>query len=526
MKKLIKFKQLSAFLSLVLLAVPFNSCTDLEAEVFSDLTPSNFPSGEIDVVASFASAYTTLYNFQNHGGYMSSIEIASDEACIPQRGSDWFDGGIWLRQHRHQYNALEGHLNGAWTFLYRGALQANSVIELLNGPAGQAALDETRRSIFTAEARALRALFYYWLIDAFGDVPLALEGVENFDPAPRRTPRAEVYNFIVTELEEASSVLPRQQTYARFNYYAAQALLSRVYLNGEVLAGQNNYQKAIDAANNVIGGPYRLLDDYHANFGPDNDNGLTGTDENILVIPYDPVNAPGFNLPQMTLHYNSQATFNLQDQPWNGYCTLQEFYESYDDADRRKGVYGDASVPGNFLAGPQFAADGVSPILDGTFDDPDGPELVYTPEINELEPGAYRQAGARIYKFRFENGSPNTISNDFPLIRYSEVLLNKAEAIHRLRAGDPEALMLVNMVRARAYGSTSNNFATLTDDNLLAERGRELFFEGHRRSDLIRFGRYGSPWWEKPASDASKQVFPVPANQINGNPNLTQNPGY
>ncbi len=521
-----KLRSIAGLLFVALLAIPFNSCTDLEPEVFSDLTPANFPASEGDIIAAFASAYTNLYGFQNHGGYMSSIEVASDEAAIPQKGSDWFDGGIWLRQHRHQYDANEPHLNGSWLFLYRGALQCNSVIQLINGPAGQAALNEQQRAAFAAEMRALRALFYFWLIDAFGDVPLVTGAEETIDTEPSRTPQAEVFNFIVAELQEASASLSREPIYARFNYYGAQTLLSRVLLNAERFTGTARNADAAAAAGNVIGGPHRLLDDYHANFGPDNDNGLRGTAENILVIPYDEINAQGFNLPQMTLHYSSQATFNLQDQPWNGYTTLQEFYESYDDADKRKGVYGDASVSGNFLAGPQFAADGVTPILDGTADDPDGPAIVFTPEINELEPGAYRQGGARIYKFRFRQGSPNTISNDFPLIRYSEALLNRAEALWRDNPSNPEALMLVNMVRERAYGNSNSNFTSLSADNLLAERGRELFFEGHRRSDLIRFGRYGSPWWEKPVSSPDKEVFPIPQPQLNANRNLTQNPGY
>lgn len=511
------------------MAIPFNSCTDLEAEVFSDLTPANFPTGEVDVIAAFASCYTNLYGYQNHGGYMSSIQIASDENAIPQRGSDWFDGGIWLRQHRHEYDPTEGHLNGAWQFLYTGALQCNDVINLINGPAGQAAVSEEQRAAFVAELRALRALFYYWLIDAFGDVPLVTDDPETVVLQPTRTPRAEVYNYIVAELEDASRSLSREtgvSTYARFNYYAAQALLSRVYLNAEVHTGSARLADAIAAADNVIGGPYSLTDDYHANFATDNDNGFAGTSENLLVIPYDPILAPGFNIPQMTLHYGSQQTFNTEEQPWNGYCTLADFYNSYDDNDKRKGVSGDQTTPGNFLAGPQFASDGVTPILDGTFDDPGGAELVFTPEINELQPGAHRQAGARVFKFNIPLGTSRNLPNDFTLIRYAEVLLNKAEALHRQSAGNAEALMLVNMIRERAYGDASNNLTSLDDDSLLAERGRELFFEGHRRSDLIRFGRYGDAWWEKPASDPTKEIFPIPMDQINANRNLSQNPGY
>jgi hypothetical protein len=447
-----KFRSIAAALVLLLLAIPFNSCTDLDAEVFSDLTPSNFPTGEVDVIASFASCYTNLYGFQNHGGYMSSIQIASDETMIPQRGSDWFDGGIWLRQHQHTYSANEGHINGAWQFLYRGALQCNDVINLINGPAGQAAVTEEQRAAFVAELRSLRAYFYFLLIDAFGDVPLVTDDPETVTLQPARTPRAEVFNYIVTELEDASSSLSREagvSTYGRFNYYAAQALLSRVYLNAEVHTGTAQWDKAADAAQNVIDGPYELTADYHANFAPDNDNGFMSTTENILVIPYDPIIAPGFNLVQMTLHYNSQNTFGLEETPWNGYCSLQEFYESYDAEDLRRGVPGDTDTPGNFLVGQQFTMDGDS-IFDG--EDADGVPipLKFTPEVNELQPNADRTAGARVFKFKFPQGSGQSLPNDFPLLRYAEVLLNRAEALWRQNPGNSEALMLVNMVRNRA----------------------------------------------------------------------------
>ncbi|PHI21931.1 RagB/SusD family nutrient uptake outer membrane protein [Lewinellaceae bacterium SD302] len=522
MNKLLKLRPLAALLVTAMLAIPFNSCTDLEAEVYSDLTPENFPTGELDVIASFASCYTNLYGYQNHNGYMSSIEIASDEAMIPQRGNDWFDGGIWLRQHQHQYNPSEGHINSAWTFLYRGALQCNDVINLLNSEAGRAAVSEADRLQFIGELRSLRALFYFWLIDAFGDVPLVTGDEEAVDVQPTRTPRADIFNFIVSEVEDAKGSLSRevgQATYARFNYFGAEALLSRFYLNAEVMTGTARWAEAAAAAERAMDGPYELESDYHANFAPDNDQSFAGTSENMLVIPYDPILATGFNLPQMTLHYNSQATFGLEETPWNGYCSLQEFYESYDDNDLRKGEINNQTTPGNFLAGQQFDQNGDS-IFDGNT------PLFFNPEVNELFPNAERTAGVRIFKFHFPDGSAQNLPNDFPLIRYAEVLLNRAEALFRQNSGDAEALMLVNMVRNRAYGDEDNGYDSLNEDRLLAERGRELFFEGHRRTDLIRFDRYGDEWDFKPASDATKQIFPIPADQLNANRNLTQNPGY
>ena len=235
----------------------------------------------------------------------------------------------------------------------------------------------------------------------------------------------------------------------------------------------------------------------------------------MFTLPYDANNGGGFNLAQMTLHYESQKTFDLVDQPWNGYAALEEFYNSYDDADLRKD---------NFIAGPQFASDGVTRLSDeaGYDGDPDGVEVDFTPSINELEPNAFRQAGARIGKFEFAIGAQPNLDNDFPIFRYADVILMKAEV--RLRRGDAAGgLAFVNQVRSRAGVPA---YTELTLDNLLAERGRELFAEGWRRSDLIRFNRFNAPWWEKPASAPTRNRFPIPLNQRQSNPNLTQNPGY
>jgi starch-binding outer membrane protein, SusD/RagB family len=235
----------------------------------------------------------------------------------------------------------------------------------------------------------------------------------------------------------------------------------------------------------------------------------------MFTLPYDANNAGGFNIHQMTFHYSTQQTFELQEQPWNGYTALEEFYNSYEEEDVRKN---------SLREGPQFRSDGVTPIIDASAEanDPDGPEINFTPNINELAPNALRQAGTRVNKFEIQLGAAPNLSNDFPIFRYSDALLMKAEAAWR-QGKSAVALQFVNQVRERA------NVAPLTaldPDILLAERGRELFAEGHRRSDLIRFGKYNDAWWEKAQSAPFRNLFPIPENQLQANPNLTQNPGY
>jgi hypothetical protein len=140
-----------------------------------------------------------------------------------------------------------------------------------------------------------------------------------------------------------------------------------------------------------------------------------------------------------------------------------------------------------------------------------------------LAPNAFRQAGVRVGKFEFASGAGPSLSNDYPLFRLGEIILTKAEAA--LRQGKTAAaLAAANQIRTRA-GMPA--YTSLTLDELYNERGREMFAEASRRTDAIRFGKWGQPWWEKAASNATvRGIFPIPQNQLNANPKLKQNPGY
>lgn len=493
------------------------SCTNLDEELFDTVTGDNFFKTDEEFISALGAAYTQLYAIGNHGNFMSSNEVASDEAMIPQRGQDWFDGGVWLRQHRHEYNAEEGQLNGAWNVLYGGVSTCNRLIAQFE------ALATPATDPFIAELKALRGYFYWQLLDMFGNIPV-ITSFADADPNPPTVNRSDVYNFLVNDLEAEVPKLTQEiggATYGRMQFYAAQALLAKIYLNAEVYTGTAQWDKAIAACDQIINsGIYSLEGDYFANFNRNNG----GSSENIFAVPYDEVFAQGFNLPMMTLHYTSIDTWNFTAQPWNGWCSLEEFYNSYEDADLRKGKWGDQKTRGNFLAGPQLNSAGKQLEDSGAEDnDPDGAGVVFTPEINEHFPNALRQAGVRIGKFEFVNGGRENLSNDFPIFRYGDILLMKAEALWRKNPGDAMALALVNQVRTRAGVAP---FTELTADNLLAERGREMFYENHRRTDLIRFGQYNKAWDFKPASDPSKNIYPIPRAQLDANPNLRQNPGY
>lgn len=505
-----RVKILSKGLLIVLgLMTVTNSCTNLDEELYSTIASEKFFKTDGDFLAAVGSAYTQLYGAGNHNAMWSIQEVSSDEMIIPQRGGDWEDGGQWLRMHKHEYNAKEESFNNAWNFCFGGVLACNRLTQQLTEKA-----DPAKAAPFLIELKALRAVYYYWLLDLFGNVPI----VDVFPVAgnPPTKTRAEVYAFIEKEM---AAVLPQLSknvdgsTYGRVNYWTLKAYQAKLYLNAKVYSGTAKNAEALAACNEITGSAkYSLESNFSANFKEKND----GSKENIFVVPYDFAKAQGFNWGQMTLHYVSQSTYNLQDQPWNGYCSLTEFYNSFDNADIRKKA--------NFVAGPQFSADGVRLVDDkAEANDPDGKPLTYTPEINELFPSALRQAGVRIGKYEFANGAKPNLSNDFVLMRYADIILMKAECL--LNAGDKAgAIVEVNKIRARASAPALTDLTAVT---LLAERGREMFAEGWRRQDMIRFGTYTGTFQFKTAVDKPCAiVFPIPQNQLNTNPALVQNECY
>jgi starch-binding outer membrane protein, SusD/RagB family len=511
-------KKIWKLVSIITATLTVVACTDLEEELKGDFT-STFPTtqfGSTNVNKptpndGLGGAFARVLNgTANHGSYFSVQEVSTDEAVITQKGGDWFDGGIWLRMHRHEFDPQVGGINGAWGDSYGGITQCN---QLLASTDPQVSTPGAK-----AQLRFLRAYFYWRLLDVFGNVKITTQPLVD---VPQST-RIQVYNFVEAELLAAIPDLPAgKQDYGRANKAGAYALLSRLYLNAKVYKGLPDFatadlDAAIAAADQVINsGLYSLDAEYKDVFDPDN----VEASEHIFVAPFDENTGGGMNFAQMTLHYPSQLTYDLRDQPWNGYSTLEEFYNSYEAADERRTQ--------NFIVGPQVDLNG-TPILDLAFDpdDEDGAPINYTPEINQLAPSGSRQAGARLGKFNFKIGQIPEQDNDFPLLRLGEVLLNKAEAQFRK---DGSGAATINLLRARAGVAP---LGALTEGVILAERGRELFQEALRRTDLIRFGAWSNAWWEKPNTSGKPHqiLMPIPIEQINAtagtaNP-LTQNPGY
>ena len=522
-------KHLNKFLILALVCVGF-SCTDLNESLNSDFTssfdPNNPGYGESENVNQpvpsdgMNAAFSQLLGgTAGHNGYFSVAEIPTDQVVITQKGGDWFDGGIWLNMHRHDFRSTNPGLNNAWGANYGGVSQINQLL-------ADGGLDANQR----AQLRTLRAYFYWRLTDMFGRIKIITEpGVDS-----PQVDRPEVFDFIVSEMQAALPDLNESAGYSRISKGAANALLTRMYLNGEVYTrpypytpgtGTTYWQEAIDAADEVINsGQYELAQTYDDAFGPAN----VGSSEHIFIVPFDEATGQGMNLAQMTLHYPSQLTYDLAEQPWNGYSSLEAFYNSFSDDDVRKEEF--------FVAGPQTDLDG-NPILDVAFNPENEAEtgdteslaaINYTPAINELAPNGARQAGVRLGKFSFKLGQQANMDNDYPLLRYGDVLLMKAEAVARRdnNWSNGTTLMLVNDIRERAG---LEDVTSLTEEEFFAERGKEMFIESIRRTDMIRFERWGDAWWEKGAHSAPHlNIMPIPNPQIlaTEDGSLTQHPDY
>lgn len=535
--KLLSFKAYSIIGALFFTA----SCTNLDEKelLYDRVTSDNFGKTDAEIVSLIAAAYTNLYgNFGSSSGIMSLQEVTTDEIVVPTRGPDWGDGGHWVRLKLHTYKPNDPQMNSTWDFLFKGVNTCNRVFTILE-PIGTPSSKK-----FISELKALRAIYYYWLLDLYGNVPISTDFTKT-DP-PANNTRKEVYDFVEKELIAALPDLQKtgpndNATYGRVNYYTAQAVLAKLYLNAQVYTGTAQWDKAIAACDEIISSNrYALMPNYKDNFKKEN----KGSSEFIWVVPYDEIQATGFNLPHLTLHMANQDTYQMGGQPWNGWASVQEFYNSYIDPAQNPGPQG--TVVGldpkgtpttgtldkrlsNFIVGPQYRADGVSPLLDGAADvtDPDGPQINFTPYVNELQPGAWRQSGARIGKWEFYRGMTGQLSNDWVIFRFADILLTKAEAIARKNANwnDPVALAIVNQIRT-IHGGV-DPYTTMNAEKFLAERGREMFFEITKRQDMIRFDTYNSAFRFHPA-DASKHVnlFPIPETQLNANKNLKQNPGY
>lgn len=474
------------------------SCTKLDEEIYDKIPAENYPENSDQVATLSVNAYKRLQNMaDDNGWWFLAQEISSDEMCGPTRGADWYDGGKWVDMYTHTWtNDIEG-VNRMWSLFWDGINECNRTIGSLR------AIGESEEIMAKiGELEVLRSFFYYLLIDNYGDTPYTTQIMsEGFQPS--KVSREVIYDSLVYTVEKNLKYLNPGDLKYMANKNMAYALLAKLYLNAEVYTGTPQWQKAEQYCDSVIAGPYSLVNDVTSPFATNNED----NSEIIFSIPYDEDNFQGFRLHMRTLHYQSNLTYNMSVGPWNGFAIVPTFFDVYEDQDLRKQSW--------FLWGPQYAADG-SEIIESVTGEPldIDPYLPALSMGDGFTPAQIRTTGARIIKYEIKMGAKENLSNDFPLFRLTDFYLMKAECEIRLGNNGDE---WVNPIRVRA-GVDPFNGCTL--DQLLEERGREMYAEGHRRQDLIRFGKYGQAWWEKEAHGPERNTFPIPQWAIDGNPNL------
>ena len=473
-----------------------------------DMNAGNTP----DVTALLTESYKTLLNV--HSSANSPVaEHVSDELIAPTRGGDWDDNGAWRALHLHTWDADHSTLASYFNNLASGLFSATDLLQFSPNPQQE------------AEARYIRAFYVFMICDGWGQVPMREPGAPLAD-IPTVMSSSEAIDFVISELKAIMPNLPDFVHPWVANKAAANALLAKAYLNKAVFesADRKTFTFPAEDMTSVItysdaiinSGKFDLEANYFENFTYDN-----GTNSTELIFCCN--NIAGIQSNSMRAFWMSGLHYNQTPSGWNGFTTLADFYNSFDATDTRRGMelpdlkatYG---LRAGLLYGQQYNKDGVA------LKDRQGNPLFFTLESPIIVSGAALEvSGVRIMKFIPPATNEDVPGNKFPFFRYADVLLMKAEALMRT-SNNAGALDIVNQLRT-VRGAPP--LATIDETSLLAERGRELYDEGWRRQDLVRFGKFLLPFGGKPTTDDPIYLlFPFPSAQIVANPSLKQNPGY
>jgi starch-binding outer membrane protein, SusD/RagB family len=513
------------------------SCS-LNPEIMDPLSEAPPTSSGAPAPPSISTVYEQLNQLVGQYGYQALQEHSSDELMGPTRGTDWDDFGTWRRLHLHTWAGDHNQINDTWNGLNGALFQTTLVAESGTG-------------LVKAEGQFLRGFFRFLVCDLYGQVQIRPASAAA-NVIPNVVPRSAIIDSIIAEVEAAIPALPafNGSNRAQATKEAAYALLAKAYLNRAVYKAdptnpQGPYTFAATDMNKVIqycdliaaNANIKLNDYYWDNFRWDNG---TRSSENIFIRKNggDTRAGNGANLVWQTCmggHYNQRPS------GWNGFTTLSDFYDSFQDGDERKNdsLEGFTSIVGptvGFLEGRAYGPVNPSnPRQPGNIGNPVGPlfdragnPLLFTRNVSIFFNGEAQ--GIRVLKFPLEPASINDggwgSANEFPFLRFADVRLMKAEAI--LRGGSPtggeNAKSIVNAIQASREGKVDG---TVGLNEVLAERGRELYLEGWRRNDLVRFGKFNDPVQERPTRSAGyKVVYPIPLIALSSNPNLKQNFGY
>jgi len=461
---------------------------------------------------------------ENFGNYLRQYwdlqELPTDEAIMA-----WDDATI-KDFHYQTWSPNDVFLTALYSRIFYTITISNEFIRNADEAIGSASgtfLSDLKA--FKAEARFIRALAYWHAIDMFGNVPFVTEADLPGAFFPQRITRADLFNYIESELKgiDVDLVAARQNEYARADKGAAWFLLAKLYLNAKVYIGTEKYTEALTYINRVIAAGYTLDGNYAKLFDADNNT----SPEIVFPIAFDGQNTQQYGGMTFLLHASNGGGMPLYgiDGGWGGIRTIKDFVSKFDITES------------NFASTTQYQGSDKRGMF--YFDN-----STWQWEITNVS--TFTQ-GIGVTKFKNVTSSggaaPNAhvtfVSTDFPMFRLADAYLMYAEAVVRGGSGGDisTAVGYINALRQRAYGNSNGNItsADVTLSFLLDERGRELYWEGHRRTDLVRFGQLtnGSYIWtwkggvkNGALTNSYRDLYPIPINDLNANPNLKQNTGY
>lgn len=489
-----------------------NSYKSFAAKIYAGyaVTGQEGPFGNPDIVG-FEDEGFTDYIRQ----YWQLQELSTEEAII-----GWNDPGL-QDLNAHIWTPSNAFIGILYNRIYFQIALANEFIkQSADGLLSQRGIEGTTKEeiqFFRSEVRFLRALSYWHAIDLYGNAPLVTEEQELGAFLPKQGSRQQLFDYVVNELNAILPSLKDMGTnqYGRADKGAALALLAKLYMNARVYIEKDMSSEALLVINQLLEGPYQLHDNYSELFLADNDsNGAQN--EIIFPIAFDGVNTQGFGGMTFLVHApvggnQIVADFGI-DSGWEGLRTTSTFVDYFLD------------ISGNTDKRASFFTDG---------------QMLNISTISNFSEGYLIEKFSNVTSDGALGSDPQLVhaDTDFPVFRLADIYLMYAEAVLRGGTGGnlPKALELVNNIRERAYGNTINNITNtqLTLDFLLDERARELHWEGHRRTDLIRFEKYNSLLWafkkeliQGGTSEAFRSLYPIPFADIVANPNLKQNFGY
>lgn len=519
-------------------------CTDLDENIYHNRTTSNFYNTKEEIVSAVLRPYThsgAVFTCQSRENAWRLNELSADQLAWPQKGIHGYDDGKWIQLHYHTWNYRHNTIKDCWNLVFQGLGYCNSGIENIEArTASSMGITESEKLTYLAELKANRAYYYFNALNLWGNVPIVMNvGVPQY---PANNTRQEVFSFVESELLSVINDLPlmSKANSGRLTKAAAYAILADLYLNAEVFTGTPRWDDCITYCNKLMngeGGSQMGVMKLDANIlAPFSNTNTVSSYENIFVMSYDYQNTTTRCNWSSDFYHFRQKFINGGDRNGNnGVVVIPSAYEAFADNDLRKKEW--------MLIGPQHRYDIPDSIQEGSVEY-SGKPLVFVKEIRLNKTGGTESnmrtgeenSGARFNKYREGvYGSTNFCSNDWVLYRLTEIYYMKAEALMRKNGGvaNQEVVTLINETRQRAYKAEDWNAvkyttSTLTMDEFLAEKGREFIFEGKRRPDLIRFGKFSTgSWWDhEPTTSKHLTVYPIPYAQIAVNPNLVQNEGY